>query len=194
MDISPWIPCGLAYFATFICFPILAWMPKYKIPSKPTAPQETDHEPSLEPKARSFKQALANRNVLLALPVFFVGSIRYSVLNVLMQYASVRFGFLISRTALFYTENAVANTILFLFIVPRLTMFLRGKYSLAPQVVDLKFVRISLCLLSFGALCLALSPSGNALLYSKLSSKLNLPAQIVKLTAQSGDYLCFRVW
>lgn len=148
-------------------------MPKYQNLSNFTVHQSTDngiHQASLPLKSRatSFKQALSNANVVLALPVFFVGSVRYSVLNLLMQYASIRFGLRISRTALFYTETALANTVLFLFVVPYLTTFLRSKYSLSPQSIDLGFVRISVFLLSFGALCLALSPTGETLLGSKL--------------------------
>lgn len=168
LDISPWIPCGLAFGALLLCLVVLTRIPERH--SVQENEEEIEQTRSLikSNKATSFRQALTNRNILFALPTFFVGSIRYSVLNLLMQYASVRFGFSISRTALFYTEMALVNMVLFLFVVPRLTTLWRTQYSFDPQRIDLGLVRISVCLLSIGALSLAISPSGEVLLGSEL--------------------------
>ena len=59
----------------------------------------------------TFREALDNRKVLLALPIFLVGALRYTVLNVLMQYAFLRCGRPVSKTALLYTEIAVVSIV-----------------------------------------------------------------------------------
>jgi hypothetical protein len=103
--------------------------------------------------------ALSNRNTLLVIPVFLVGIFRYAMLNILIQYASVRFGLKISTGATFYTETALINIILFLFLVPRLTTYIRLEYNVKPETIDLVLVRTSVVLLALGSLAIGLAQS-----------------------------------
>lgn len=103
--------------------------------------------------------ALSNRNILLVIPVFLVGIFRYAMLNILIQYASVRFGLKISKGATFYTETAFINIVLFLFLIPRLTTYIRLTYNIKPEIIDLTLVRTSVVLLALGCLAIGLSQS-----------------------------------
>lgn len=107
----------------------------------------------------SLTDSLSERNVRLLLPVFLVGTLRYTTLNVVIPYASIRFGLKISRGATFYSETAIVNIILFLLVVPRTTSYIRKRYSVRPQVLDRWLVRISISLLCLGALSIGLAPS-----------------------------------
>src|SRR5436190_7083046 len=92
---------------------------------------------SKSPSTTSLRGALLQKNVLLALPVFLTGSLRYTILNVLIQYSSNRFSLKISKGAFFYTETAIVNIFLFLLLVPILTGYLRTKYDIRPPMIDL---------------------------------------------------------
>lgn len=107
--------------------------------------------------------AISNTNILLVIPVFLVGIFRYTTLNVLIQYASVRFGLKISTGATFYTETALVNIILFLFAIPRLTDYLRKEYQVCPAVMDLMMVRTSVLFMCLGSLAIGLTPSSTLL-------------------------------
>jgi hypothetical protein len=112
--------------------------------------------------------ALSNRNVLLIMPAFLVGIFRYTTLSVLIQYASVRFGLRISTGAMFFTETAVVNIFLFLFMVPTLTAYVRKRYGVQQQKIDLFLVRCSVLLMCCGCLCIGLAWSGMLLPPGKL--------------------------
>jgi cytochrome c biogenesis factor len=105
------------------------------------------------------RSALSNKNTLLAIPVFLTGSLRFTMLNVLIQYGSNRFHIKISTGALFYTETAIINMLLFLFTVPTLSTYIRTKHNVRPQIIDLFMSRTCVCLLCLGSLLIGLSPS-----------------------------------
>ena len=107
--------------------------------------------------------ALSNRNTLLVIPVFLVGIFRYAMLNLLIQYASVRFGLKISKGASFYTETAVINICLFLLLVPWLTTYVRSKYNVRLEIIDLFLVKSSVILLTSGCLAIGLAQSSEFL-------------------------------
>lgn len=109
------------------------------------------------------RSALSNKNILLAIPVFLTGSLRFTILNVLIQYGSNRFNLKISTGALFYTETAVVNMLLFLFAVPMLSSYIRTKHNVRPQTIDLFMSRTCVCLLCLGSLLIGLSPSSEIL-------------------------------
>lgn len=124
------------------------------------------HSEQQDQKAHSTSQfvdglisALSNQNTLLVIPVFLVGIFRYAMLNILIQYASIRFALKISTGAIFYTETALINIILFLFLVPRLTTHIRLKYNVRPETIDLALVRTSVVLLTLGCLAIGLARS-----------------------------------
>jgi hypothetical protein len=172
-DISPWIPCGLAIGSVILCLMLLAVMPdprkshsSYSVVSPdPGAEENTDSSnpypktPSKSHSVNGLISALSNRNTLLVIPVFLVGIFRYTTLNVLIQYASVRFGLKISTGATFYTETAVVNIGLFLFLVPQLTTYIRLEYNIRPELIDLVLVRTSVVLLALGCLSIGLAQS-----------------------------------
>jgi len=173
-DISPWIPCGLAMGSVILCLVLLAVTPDPRkpphssisaIPPEPRPEGHTevsDIDPKTPPKHQSVNglmSALLNRNMLLVIPVFFVGIFRYTTLNVLIQYASIRFGLKISTGATFYTETAILNIALFLFLVPQLTTYFRQEYDIRPEIIDLVLVRTSVVLLALGCLTIGLAQS-----------------------------------
>lgn len=136
-----------------------------------TPEQETDNEGagSSTRSASKFvlvnglRSALSSRNVLLTIPVFLVGIFRYTTLNFLIQYASIRFHIKISTGATFYTETALVNIILFLFVVPQSTAYIRRKYNVRPQVIDLFLVRTSVTFMCLGCVAIGIAPSAKAL-------------------------------
>ena len=181
-DISPWIPCGLGMGAVFLCLALLSVMPNTRrsdslrsghhreVLDQGAGSSDIDHviEDSLKPLSiDGIRSALSNTNILLTIPVFMVGIFRSTTLNVLIQYASVRFGMKISAGAAFYTETAIVNIFLFLLVIPRSTAYIRLKYGTRPQVIDLFLVRTSVCLLCIGALLIGLSPSRTSLPFGK---------------------------
>ncbi|KAG4438808.1 hypothetical protein IFR05_005699 [Cadophora sp. M221] len=177
LDVSPWIPCGLAMCSIILCLVLLAVMPDPGI-SDASTPQilpksspanETDPSspsPTTSPDSTSVQSlisALSNRNILLTIPVFLVGIFRYAMLNILIQYASVRFGLKISTGATFYTETAIVNIFLFLFMVPQLTAYVRHKYNVQPSVIDLFLVRTSVTLMCVGCLAIGFAQESQLL-------------------------------
>ena len=178
IDISPWIPCGLAMGSVITCLGILAVMPDPRrfsdnpysaIPPEPLTGDDVDSlntdmkAPSKSQFVNGVSSALSNRNTLLVIPVFLVGIFRYAMLNILVQYASVRFGLKISTGATFYTETAFINIVLFLFLVPRLTTYIRLRYNIRPEIIDLTLVRTSVVLLALGCLAIGLAQSSAVL-------------------------------
>ncbi|KAF8861648.1 MFS general substrate transporter [Acephala macrosclerotiorum] len=156
IEISPWIPCGLALVSLLACFTLLAIMPS-------TGRSTLDSGVGESPKSsgvREILSTLSNRNVLLVVPVFLVGIFRYTTLNILIQYASVRFGLRISTGATFYTETAVVNIFLFLFLIPQLSARIRKERHVRPQVIDLFLVRMSVTLMCVGCLAIGLAQTG----------------------------------
>jgi len=107
-------------------------------------------------------------NILLVVPVFLVGIFRYTTLDVLIQYASNRFGLKISTGAIFYTETAAINILLFLFIVPQVTDYLRKTYGVRSLYMDLALVRTSAILMCIGSLGIGLAPSAKFLPFGML--------------------------
>lgn len=148
-----------------LCLILLLFMPDLR-KSNGAPPKRTDEdelEGSENLKKRSsidgLVSALSSTNVLLIIPVFLVGIFRYTTLNILIQYASVQFGMKISTGATLYTETAIVNIALFLFLIPRTTSYIRLRYQTRPEVIDRFLVRTSVCLMSLGCLCIGLAPS-----------------------------------
>ncbi|TGO54333.1 hypothetical protein BOTNAR_0271g00050 [Botryotinia narcissicola] len=152
IDISPWIACSLAMGSVILGL-LLLWL----VPFTQSSPRPEPSPPSTSstqlqsrhltiiPKTTilaTIRHALMQPNVLLCVPVFLVGTLRYTTLNILIQYSSVRFGTKISKGAMFYTETAIINIVLFLFLIPRI-----------------KLMRVSVCFLLVGSLAIGLAPT-----------------------------------
>lgn len=183
VDISPWIPAGTAMASVILCLLILWLVPLPPLTTEAGVPiLDTSSDESATSGLEHVKtagvadallHALSNTNVLLTIPAFLVGIFRYTTLNVLIQYASIRFNLNISTAAMFYTETALVNIFLFLFMVPRLTAYIRSKYGVQPQRIDLFLVRCSVLLMCCGSLSIGLSWSGMLLPAGKASSPLS---------------------
>jgi cytochrome c biogenesis factor len=160
--------------AIFACLFLLRVMPESQIslnvPSsnhhQDTMPHPSESSalltaklPTQNPSADGIRSTFTNKNTLLAIPVFLTGSLRFTILNVLIQYGSNRFNLNISTGALFYTETAVINMLLFLFTVPALSNYIRTKHNVHPQIIDLFMSRTCVCLLCLGSLFIGLSSS-----------------------------------
>ena len=111
---------------------------------------------------------------MLGLPVFLIGLLRPSTLNVLIQYTSKFFDRRLSEAVVLVSEVAAVNLVLFLVLVPQGIHLVRVKYNLHQQVADLAVLRASMLFLSVGALCLWLAPNMSSIVTGKvLYSKCN---------------------
>jgi hypothetical protein len=178
MDISPWIPSGLAMASIVLCLLVL-WLAPHPDRLRNTGNQNHDFEEAPDLRGHSLAEdfntrqstetvdgliaALSNPNLLLVIPVFLVGIFRYTTLNVLIQYASVRFSLKISTGATFYTETAIVNIVLFLVLIPRFTAYLRKEYEVRPEAMDLVLVRTSVLFMCVGSFAIGLAPSSKLL-------------------------------
>jgi hypothetical protein len=131
--------------------------------------EDQDLQPSAEIKLLDLRSLISKTNILLSTPVFIVGTLQYTTLNVLIQYASIRFGWKISDGAAFYSETAIINILLYSVLVPCLTVILRERFNIYPQVIDLALMRTCVALLATGAIGLGLAPSSSILYLGKLS-------------------------
>ncbi|KAH8651573.1 hypothetical protein BGZ60DRAFT_188097 [Tricladium varicosporioides] len=164
-DISPWIPCALSMASAILCLALLAIMPTSKIPDEDLAlPRSPQPESTIKTTAlaRLF-ETFSNRNTIFTIPIFLVGILRYATLSMLIQYAHVRFQLKISTGATFYTETAIVNIFLFLFLIPQVTAYIRERYKIRPQVIDLFLVRMSVSLMCIGALAIGLASTSKLL-------------------------------
>lgn len=176
-DISPWISCALSMMAILLCFLLLLIMPDLR-KLKPIA--AANHEDPVSPSSETrtpliarpshqsssisiISNAFSKTNILFTIPVLLTGSLRFTILNILIQYGSNRFYLKISSGAFFYTETAIVNMLLFLFVVPTLSSYFRINYNVGPQTIDLFMSRTCICFLCLGSLLIGLSPSGKIL-------------------------------
>ncbi|KAG0652603.1 Aspercryptin biosynthesis cluster C [Hyphodiscus hymeniophilus] len=170
LDISPWIPCGLAIGSLTLCLTLLLFTPDlryaWKTISSPKPEEDNVDGPDnlkKQPSVNGILSALSNLNVLLMVPIFLVGTLRYTTLNILIQYASFQFGMKISTGATFYTQTAIVNIVLFLIFIPRITSLIQLRYKTSPEVIDLFLVRFSVFVMCVGCLCIGFAPSSKTL-------------------------------
>ncbi|KAM3080581.1 hypothetical protein ACMFMG_005523 [Clarireedia jacksonii] len=157
-DISPWIPCGMALGSVALGLLVLWAMPSSQNPGE-TQIRSLSSPTTIKPSiASSLIQAVSCPQVLFSIPVFLVGTLRYTTLNVLIQYSSLRFGTSISKGSLYYTETAIINIFLFLFLIPKATAWIREQFGVRPESIDLALVRISVGMLLLGSLLIGFAP------------------------------------
>ena len=167
-----------------MCLPIIALIPDTRM--TPSDARETDDATSdgpadlvanplesqdqhqrLHQRSENLIKLFKTSNMILAVPVFLVGLLRPSTLNVLIQYTSIEFGWKLSEAVILVSEVAAVNLILFLLVVPQTMILLRTRYQLHPQTIDLAVVRGSMLFLSLGALFLGLAPNLPALVFGQ---------------------------
>jgi hypothetical protein len=177
--------------SVILCLILLAIMPDPQgsqrnlgYPESPILSDETGANSSKPSAIARLCTLTSNPNVLFTIPVFLVGILRYTTLSILVQYAHVRFKVKISTGATFYTETAIVNIFLFLFLIPQATAYIRNKYSVRPQTIDLFLVRTSVCLMSLGSLSIGLAPSKKLLPVGR--PHLPLPKKSRYLLQQQG--------
>ncbi|PSR73929.1 major facilitator superfamily domain-containing protein, partial [Coniella lustricola] len=102
---------------------------------------------------------LANRNILLALFVLFVGALRQGTVSVLLQYAAVRFAWPTSQTAMLVSAIAASNIVLFMVVLPQTITFLTARWHVVPRLIDYNVVSASLAVLTVGAVLMGLASS-----------------------------------
>ncbi|TGO76565.1 hypothetical protein BELL_0148g00010 [Botrytis elliptica] len=172
IDISPWIACSMAMGSVTLGL-LLLWLVPFSQSSSPPEPSSPIYSPSSPTRLESrhittipkttilatIRHAMIQPNVLLCIPVFLVGTLRYTTLNILIQYSSVRFNTKISKGAMFYTETAIINIFLFLFLIPRITIWIKARYHVRSEKIDLALMRISVCFLLMGSLAIGLAPT-----------------------------------
>ena len=221
MDISPWastpcfippsmgtmlivtmqIPCGLAMGSLVLCLVLLLFSPDLPDPlsvelsPKPHEEHELRSSDGLAKGATidGLLNAISDAKILLVIPVFFVGIFRYTTLNILIQYASIQFGMKISTGATFYTETAVVNIVLFLFLIPRMVSYIRLRYQKNPEVIDLFLVRFSVCIMCIGCLCIGFAPSSKILPIGQSHFLLKYAISVL-INLRRGLHLLFGVW
>ncbi|KAF7947912.1 hypothetical protein EAE96_008984 [Botrytis aclada] len=168
IDISPWIACSMAMGSVILGL-LLLWL----VPFSQSSPHPEVSSPSSSTQLQSrhlttipkttilatIRDAIIQPNVLLCIPVFLVGTLRYTTLNILIQYSSVRFNTKISTGAMFYTETAIINIVLFLFLIPRIISWIKSRYHVRSEKIDLALMRISVCFLLVGSLSIGLAPT-----------------------------------
>ncbi|TGO47716.1 hypothetical protein BCON_0266g00080 [Botryotinia convoluta] len=174
IDISPWIACSMAMGSVILGL-LLLWLvpfsqssprpelspPSTSSPSTSSTQLQSRHITTI-PKTTilaTIRHAMIQPNVLLCIPVFLVGTLRYTTLNILIQYSSVRFGTKISKGAMFYTETAIINIVLFLFLIPRISIWIKSRYHVKSEKIDLVLMKISVCFLLVGSLATGLAPT-----------------------------------
>ncbi|MDI1485904.1 MAG: hypothetical protein OHK93_004093, partial [Ramalina farinacea] len=182
MEISLYIPFLLSIAFLLLCLPVIALLPDTRCASNDqdqryaqtvndawaenaSSTSDIAQVQRSQPKSsRGLLEDFKTKVMLLAVPVFLVGQLRPSTLNVLIQYTSNKFKWKLSAAVTLVSEVAAVNLILFLLVLPQLIRFLQGRYHFQPQVIDLAVVRTSMLLLSVGALFLGLAPSVTTLI------------------------------
>ena len=69
-------------------------------------------------------QILLQKNFILVMPLFFVLTIRYILLGILIQYSSARFGWDITESGIFQSEVAIVGFVQYVFLLPALMSYL----------------------------------------------------------------------
>ncbi|KAK2603984.1 hypothetical protein QQS21_003820 [Conoideocrella luteorostrata] len=170
-DVSPWLPFIISYILLLLTFPLLAIMPQDHTTSESTL-TTSGHSEDVHglPEHRSIIRAItyasidqyqllniifSNRNMRLAAVVFLVCTFRGISMRAFIPYASVRFGWKLSRTNALISEVALVNLVLFFFIMPALLRMISKYFKPANQTLNVGIVKASLSLLFTGSLFLA---------------------------------------
>ncbi|KAB5583451.1 major facilitator superfamily domain-containing protein [Coniochaeta sp. 2T2.1] len=99
---------------------------------------------------------LRHKNIMLVMPLFFVLTMRYILLGILVQYSSARFGWDIADTGIFQSEVAIVGLVQYLLLLPAFLQYLRSKSLASPVETDLKIVNFSVSCLFIGSVCIGL--------------------------------------
>lgn len=109
--------------------------------------------------AKTFRRLL-QRNTILVAPLFFVLSLRYILLGILVQYASARFGWDIADSGIFQSEVAVVGLVQYALLMPAFSRWLRRVSPGNPEQADIRSANYSILCLFLGSIFIGLSGSG----------------------------------
>jgi len=112
----------------------------------------------------------SSRNITLCLLIFLVTSLSDNNLNVLLQYASKRYGWTISQAAYLFSVKAGVNVILYTLIVPLGLEQLKYSWGFSSVYANLWAEKSSIVLLCLGSLAIGLSFNIGLLIPSRFSS------------------------
>ncbi|KAH6621598.1 hypothetical protein B0J18DRAFT_458077 [Chaetomium sp. MPI-SDFR-AT-0129] len=197
-DIWPPLPFIISYLLLFSAFPLLAIMPQDEASSVPIAANtyetgDVDGSPESPSVLRTFfhtsadqyrriKFVFSSRNMRLAGAIFLVSTFRGISLRALIQYASARFGWNLSRVNGLISEVALVNLLLFFFIMPALIRFIPQRFKPSVQTLNLGIVQVSLALLFTGSLLLAFAPNSAFLIAATMIYGLGFGARSTLLS------------
>ncbi|KAF2476025.1 MFS general substrate transporter [Lindgomyces ingoldianus] len=117
---------------------------------------------------RNSRALMRHRNVLLAAPIFVVGQFRLATLNLLLQYATVKFRWTFSSAALLISEIAAVNLIILGPVLSWVPSILQHRYGWRTRTIDLWILRGSLGFLSIGAFMIGIAPRTDCLIFGVL--------------------------
>lgn len=119
--------------------------------------------------ARELHALLRSWNVLATLSLFIFPAFRPTTTHVLLPYMSVRFGWKLSKATILISEVAIVNIIVFLLILPQSTPWIKRRFGISAEALDLGITRSSLLLLMTGAVLLAFAPNVAAIVFGMCS-------------------------
>ncbi|KZF26174.1 MFS general substrate transporter [Xylona heveae TC161] len=105
-------------------------------------------------------------NLLLLLFVFFVGNLGSQSMQILLQYASKKFGWSLARASMLISIRAGVSFALFVAVLPSLTKLMLHRFNYTPAAKDLRVIQGSLALLFISSLLLGMAPNPPALIFA----------------------------
>jgi hypothetical protein len=114
----------------------------------------------------------SSKNITLCLLIFLVTSLSDNNLNVLLQYASKRYGWTISQAAYLFSVKAGVNVILYTLIMPLGLQKLKYSWGFSSVYANLWAEKSSILLLCLGSLAIGLSFNIGLLIPSRFRSDL----------------------
>lgn len=101
---------------------------------------------------------LRDRSVLLLILANASAGLLVQLRFLLLQYASVRFHWSLANTALLGTLRAAVNLVLFLVVLPAVSVFMTDRLHHKPERGDLEVAKYSAILMMVGMFAIGLSP------------------------------------
>ncbi|OAP56965.1 hypothetical protein AYL99_09077 [Fonsecaea erecta] len=168
LEHSLWLPYLFCAVGLAASFPVLYWMPETLPDTSTKQPgslelsiSAEDSETTLKDKITSvlhvYQLVLKDRRMLAALTCVFLAQFRTVGIDILLPYASFKFNWPLSKTAVLITVIYSVNIAVFLVILPFGAIGLKRITALPTTGVDLLIARCSLGLLASGAFVIGIA-------------------------------------
>ncbi|KAF3937485.1 hypothetical protein ABW19_dt0204557 [Dactylella cylindrospora] len=138
------------------------------------------------PDMSVYKKFMKDYRIILGLVATFIAQIRMIALEIIMPYASKKFGWELSETTSLIFLVAVVNLVLFLVILPYITEILKEKTEMPSKKIDLWIARISHVCFTVGSLILFFSWVPVVLFIGLAVFSLGFGARVSMLSALTG--------